>query len=264
MTTVTMVLSSMATRTSDRLRERKDNWRPVEEPSKAAAKPVRISHTSQTAARDRHAEDRRKPSGVVTAKREGDAAASDTCDATPEEVPRTKQRQLSEPDDARRKQIDALADAERRAASLLSELNTTKALLKIRTEELRAAEVFLTKADAISGEDVRRMVEALNAEIFQSAAHIADTCRNRSATFYPMVGTRAQTIRASAAASVGERLVQELWDAQGCVESILIQVAVQACMARYAARIVGMWVPGVDGDQGLLVRMHQEMTRGGW
>ena len=57
---------------------------------------------------------------------------------------------------------------------LRNEHQSTIALLNTRTKELRAAQVYLTKADAVSDADVCQMVMNLNSEVFQIAASIAD------------------------------------------------------------------------------------------
>ncbi|KAJ2922266.1 hypothetical protein H1R20_g14828, partial [Candolleomyces eurysporus] len=53
-------------------------------------------------------------------------------------------------------------------------LETTEKLLKTRTDELTAAQAFITTADQCSGTDVSRMVTQLNDDVYQCAALMAD------------------------------------------------------------------------------------------
>ncbi|PBK90606.1 hypothetical protein ARMGADRAFT_1166920 [Armillaria gallica] len=50
-----------------------------------------------------------------------------------------------------------------------------QALLDLRMRELQDARAYLTTEDAISGEEIKGMTEALNTEIYQVAAFMADT-----------------------------------------------------------------------------------------
>ncbi|KAH9933534.1 hypothetical protein B0H21DRAFT_699480 [Amylocystis lapponica] len=148
-----------------------------------------------------------------------------------------KRHQLSQTHDAYQKQNIALAEAERTATALRNERDDAQALLKTRTEELRAAQVYLTKTDGISEGDVRRMVEGLNAEIFQNAAMIADAYQHH----------------------IGPRMLRMFNSAVGPIDPILIQVAVQACMVKYASDTIVTWDLGVDEKRGFLDRVYHHL-----
>jgi small-conductance mechanosensitive channel len=104
-----------------------------------------------------------------------------------EEIERLKKR-LAETErdlDGMKKPNRTLADQTRNMGTqnkkLEGELKNTKAeqrdsieLLRIRTAELKGAQAFLTKADILSGAEVIKLVEALNAEIMQTAAVMAE------------------------------------------------------------------------------------------
>ncbi|TFK22624.1 hypothetical protein FA15DRAFT_681565 [Coprinopsis marcescibilis] len=55
------------------------------------------------------------------------------------------------------------------------EYEDAQQLLAVRTQELSGAQIFLSKADTLSGADVIGMVETLNAEIMQLGAHMAES-----------------------------------------------------------------------------------------
>ena len=172
---------------------------------------------------------------------------------------RATQSQRIRRDDASSEQNET----EREIARLRAELDRTRTLLKVRTEELRAAEVFLTRADAVSDADVRRMVEALNAEIFQTSAHIADTCRNHSDTSHPLSADAEEFLWNQTVSSVGRTLADALQLNLDCGNSVLIQIAVQACIAKFASEVVGIWALGVDASGRLLFEVHKRITRRG-
>ncbi|KAF8554796.1 hypothetical protein OG21DRAFT_1484342, partial [Imleria badia] len=48
-------------------------------------------------------------------------------------------------------------------------------LLEARTRELKGAQIYLTKADTLSGAEVISLVDALNVEILQTSAFISDS-----------------------------------------------------------------------------------------
>jgi len=52
--------------------------------------------------------------------------------------------------------------------------NQTEKLLEERTDDLKGVETFITTADRYSGAEVVKMVETLNAEIFQTAAVVSE------------------------------------------------------------------------------------------
>jgi len=62
---------------------------------------------------------------------------------------------------------------------------TTRRLLVERTAELDGAQAFLNQADNVSGADVIAMVDALNAEILQNAAFMADSLEDSLPSLNP-------------------------------------------------------------------------------
>lgn len=70
--------------------------------------------------------------------------------------------------------LDA-AGFKRELEALRKELDSTKDLLRIRSEELRGIQAFLNTADKVPLAEILRTVEKLNAEIFQLSAVLADS-----------------------------------------------------------------------------------------
>ncbi|RXW25688.1 hypothetical protein EST38_g141 [Candolleomyces aberdarensis] len=67
-----------------------------------------------------------------------------------------------------------LNELKREFAAMQRHADATTKLLNTRTEELNAAQAFLTTADECSGADFSRMVEQLNDDIYQCAVLVAD------------------------------------------------------------------------------------------
>jgi DNA repair exonuclease SbcCD ATPase subunit len=114
----------------------------------------------------------------------------------------------------------------------------TTALLDTRTLELKGAQAFLTKADSMSGADVVRMVEGLDAEILQTAAFIAD--------HFIFEEKRDVTEEVQAAIErlvelLGPTIVDLLGTTEHAHDPTLIQLACQASMAVYSRWIILAW-----------------------
>ncbi|KAH9933532.1 hypothetical protein B0H21DRAFT_813604 [Amylocystis lapponica] len=178
-----------------------------------------------------------------------------------EENLRESQRELAKQHDTHRKQASALAEAERRAAALRSERDNANMLLKTRTEELRAAEVYLTKTDAVSDADVRRMVESLNAEIYQSAALIADTCQDQWRNPNDTPAEYPQAIYDRLVRYAGHGIIQLLRQADGRVDSIQIQIALQCSISSYAHDLVTRWSLDPNENTDVLGRVYNQILR---
>ncbi|KAJ3514773.1 hypothetical protein NLJ89_g2172 [Agrocybe chaxingu] len=115
---------------------------------------------------------------IHTLQDEKSRALTSTNDALAKE--RDAQAKVAQLEDKLRKQEeetgrlkDLLKVAEER------QLQTSK-LLEVRSADLKGAQTFLTTADQYSGSDIIGMVESLNAEIFQTAAFMAELMENAS------------------------------------------------------------------------------------
>ncbi len=124
------------------------------------------------------------------------------------------------------------------------ELRGLQDLLDVRTRELQDARTYLDTADLVSGEDVVSMAEALNAEIFQTAAYIAD-----SSAF----GAKCRLVVTEEVDPwLGADFVEILRsgkDAEARVQCV--QVALQASLVRSCMATIAMWHPDPKIDEGL-------------
>ncbi|OCH89891.1 hypothetical protein OBBRIDRAFT_888123 [Obba rivulosa] len=123
-------------------------------------------------------------------------------------------------------------------------------LLESRTSELRAAQVYLSKADAFSDADVQERLETLSANIFQCAAQLADTFPYKSAKSAkpnaPRMRDRA-ALRKRVAQSIESGLTQALETAGDRLDTLLVQTAAQACMSRFFLEVITSWDLGATG-----------------
>lgn len=114
----------------------------------------------------------------------------------------------------------------------------TVALLVTRTSELKGAQAFLTKADTVSGADVVRMVEGLNAEILQAAAFMADHF------VFEDRGEVTEEVQAACGRLeelLGHRIVQLLGSIDHADDPMLIQLACQASTTMYCRWMILSW-----------------------
>ncbi|KAK0212137.1 hypothetical protein DFS33DRAFT_1376631 [Desarmillaria ectypa] len=124
------------------------------------------------------------------------------------------------------------------------ELKSLQYLLDVRTRELQVARTYLDTVDLVSGEDIVSMAEALNAEIFQVAAYMADSsmfsakCRlAETEEITPWLGADLVEILRSGK------------DAEGRAHAV--QVGLQASLARSCMATIGMWHPDSKIDESL-------------
>ncbi|KAF8638106.1 hypothetical protein AX17_002446 [Amanita inopinata Kibby_2008] len=154
-----------------------------------------------------------------------------------------------------REQIKA---QERDARTMKQELDATKEkqaqaqeLLNARTSELKAAQAFLTTADKLSNFDVIKLVEALNAEILQTAALVADafTFETKGGKETVQSDDMEEAI-ARATETVGPRMVRLLMLSEHSEDPILVQIAIQGGLCAYAQWIIASWYfEGPDNER---------------
>jgi hypothetical protein len=180
------------------------------------------------------------------------------------ELSRTRARELEE---KLLRQTRALEHLRKELAHTKAEQARTDELLKTRTWELQGAESFLTKADAISGAEVIAVVEGLNVEIFQAAAHMADSFSPEfEADENPAVAAtpeEVKTQRKLVLDTFGEPLVHFLQKTKHNEDPIVIQVAFQAGMAICAQMLVQNWYPFDARINTLLSSIHESAQKTG-
>ncbi|EKM51022.1 uncharacterized protein PHACADRAFT_103462 [Phanerochaete carnosa HHB-10118-sp] len=135
--------------------------------------------------------------------------------------------------------------------------NNTKTLLATRTAELRDAQAYLTKTDAVSNADVQRMIEGLNAQIFQLSALVAD-----SFTYSPRRPLVAKP-RQNVGRWLGTPITDFIYSYPHSDDNIWVQLALQTASAAFASRSIGAWDLRFNAAQNrLLTEIHKHLFNG--
>ncbi|TFK45168.1 hypothetical protein BDQ12DRAFT_674251 [Crucibulum laeve] len=133
-------------------------------------------------------------------------------------------------------------------------------LLDCRTAELKGAEAFLTKADSLSGAEVISLVEALNSEILQTAAFMAESFQfEEKNSITSNLGEMSKDTKEAYAAAeeiLGTRMVELLRLSEHHEDPMLVQIAFQASIAAYAHWIIASWYFEDPEDEHLLSEIY--------
>lgn len=196
-----------------------------------------------------------------------------------EEIERLKKR-LAESKrnlDGMEKQNRTLADQTRNLSAqnqkLEGELKKTKAeqrdsieLLRVRTSELKGAQAFLTKADILSGAEVIKLVDALNGEIMQTSAVMAESFiieekkleegKDGESEDMSEVYVRAGEI-------VGYRMAELLRTSEHHEDPILVQMGLQTAMAGYTHWVISSWCFESPEDERMLSEVYARVRETG-
>ncbi|KAF8131993.1 hypothetical protein EV363DRAFT_1431287 [Boletus edulis] len=122
-------------------------------------------------------------------------------------------------------------------------------LLEARTRELKAAQVYLTKADTLSGAEVIALVDAVNVEILQTAAFISDS--------YDFVRQPAHVDEVKEASTriselMGPTLTHLLGSVLHSEDPLLVQIALQGATVEFSRWIIMTWdFDGLQAEQPL-------------
>ena len=195
-----------------------------------------------------------------------------------EEIERLKKRLAdTERDlDTMEKKNRALADQTRNLGTLNQklegELKKTKAeqrdsveLLRIRTAELKGAQAFLTKADILSGAEVIKLVEALNGEIMQTAAVMAEafTIDEKKFEVKDVESEEMGKVYARASEIVGYRMAELLRTSEHHEDPILVQMGLQTAMTGYTHWVISSWCFESPEDERMLSEVYARVRETG-
>ncbi|KAG5644295.1 hypothetical protein DXG03_008713 [Asterophora parasitica] len=133
----------------------------------------------------------------------------------------------------------------------------TRTQLLERTAELQSAQLFFSQADSLSGAEVIAIARALNAEILQSAAFMADAL---DYTEGRSLSPEELSIRK---AVLGEDLFQALLSRKGQEEDdpdpTLVQLALQVCLVDCCKMILESWTLTGSGQESFLKDIYAEI-----
>jgi hypothetical protein len=131
-------------------------------------------------------------------------------------------------------------------------LHTVK-LLEERTADLKGAQTFLTTVDRYAGAEIMKMVEALNAEIFQGAALVSELLGDDNTFKVDERRRNAQLTRGDGdylTQFIGPKLTEHLStkSKQIQVDPFPLQLAVQAILTSWCVFMVDSFYPGPAGS----------------
>ncbi len=150
----------------------------------------------------------------------------------------------------------AHADAERARRSSVD-------LLEARTNELREAQIFLTKVDDVSDNEVVHIVETLNAQVARIAAAVSRAPQFQFESRKDAAVVEKAVRRIEHYAWLGPSLVSSLRAADPARNNSLVQTALQAGMVSYARWLATSWEFGVMDPRGLLEGVYMAIRERG-
>jgi predicted nuclease with TOPRIM domain len=127
----------------------------------------------------------------------------------------------------------------------------TAKLLDERTADLKAAQTFLTTVDRYAGAEILKMVEALNAEIFQGAALISELLGDGSTVDEQRKDVEwIQGAKDDLTLCIGPVLAEHLSTKSKEVQAdpLPLQLAVQAILTNWCVFMVDSFYVGPAGD----------------
>ena len=138
-----------------------------------------------------------------------------------------------------------------------------EALLTVRSAELRDAQQYLGKVDAVSYADVKRMVEALNSQIFQLAAQVVDGFSFEKTRSHP-VPELVQACCKRVGEFLGSGLTCVVSTSAHADDTMLVQTMIQAYLSRCISDAVGAWADNLRSSQsGMLSAIHENILKHG-
>ena len=138
-----------------------------------------------------------------------------------------------------------------------------EALLTVRSAELRDAQQYLGKVDAVSYADVKRMVETLNSQIFQLAAQVVDEFSFEKKRSYPMLEPVQESCK-SIGTFLGSKFVGVVSTSAHADDPMLVQVMLQAYLSKRVRLIIKEWDTDLHPSySGLLSKLHKNILEHG-
>ncbi|KAF9473067.1 hypothetical protein BDN70DRAFT_997831 [Pholiota conissans] len=175
-------------------------------------------------------------------------------------------KRIADLEAANRKKDDEQRVAQSRLCASEEKQSNLSKLLEVRNAELNDVQPFLTTADAYSGPEIVVMVETLNAEIFQTAAYMAELIEDESMAATNNERTKnVERNRQMLETQLRRDLGEDLWqyfqknhvDIRG--EPLPLQLAFQCILSRWSTLKIRTFLLGHFGDQlGKVYQMIRE------
>lgn len=206
----------------------------------------------EEAHRSLQAEKRDAEAALNSAWRERDAAA---------EGAREYQQKFEEVQGEAAKWREQAVQTSRELKRLRTSFDQLESLLDTRTAELRDAQAYLTKSDTVSDADVRRMVEDLNAQIYQLSASITAAVATWGR---PADGEHLRAAYDRASLLIGAPIMRYVLDAADGDDHIWAQLGLQAVLAVHTSWLIAMWDVRLSPEENeILRRIHVRLFEEG-
>jgi predicted nucleic acid-binding Zn-ribbon protein len=154
-----------------------------------------------------------------------------------------------------------VADTNNRLQQLQHEHTSNLDMLKVRTTELKLAQKFLNTADPFAGAEVTRMVENLNNQILDWAAHLADKLVHSVPRVANVDAAELEKGRDAIRASLGDQFVSLLQASRGANDpEMVLQIALQASLTWFSCVTISQWHQDANLD-GFLKSMYYAVQR---
>jgi hypothetical protein len=182
------------------------------------------------------------------------------------EKERAAAKKIAELEAAHRRKDDELRKAQALALRAAEEKQLSLSKLPVvRTADLNRTQTFLPTADTYSGPEIIAMVEALNGEIFQTAAYMAELIEDESmAASVQERNKNVERNRLTMEAQLRRDLGEDLWQyfqkkyTELRVEPLPLQLAFQCILSRWSAYKIRNFQGNFGEDLGKVYQMIRE------
>ena len=214
---------------------------------------VQLESSEQEAAQLREQMEQEKTTRIQSEARNEDAAM---------EVQRLQGR-LSQCEGDAKYSAAKIAELERTHGQVEKERRSTAARLQARTAELREAQSFLTKEDAVDDSEVLHLVEALNAQITRTADRLAHGPHFLFGSSEDALTVQKATKRLERYGWIPPSLFSTLRSVGCANDPSLIRTSLQAGMTMYTRWLATSWDLGVLDSRGLLEGIYLSIRERG-
>lgn len=123
------------------------------------------------------------------------------------------------------------------AGELTARVSTLDRLLSERTAELRAAQAFLTRVDAVSEAELVGMVDGLNSLISSASGALSDTWDQRD----PVPGIRIEEIDSG---QIRNDFCDLVLGQVAARNPVAVNLAIQMCLGNFVVQVTSGWGGG--------------------
>jgi chromosome segregation ATPase len=156
-----------------------------------------------------------------------------------------------------------VADTDYALQQLQHEHASNLHMLKLRTTELKVAQKILNTADSIADADVTRMVEKLNNQILDRAAHLADKLVHSVRRVAKVDAAELERAQETIREPLGDQFVSLFRASRGTNDpEMALQIALQASLTYFSYATISQWHQDANLD-GFLKGLYYVVQQSG-